>query len=247
MKIDEHLYLVGGGDYGFNLSHRLDCNSYILDTGAGLWMIDAGFDGADQVVENIQRDGLDPHQIEALFVTHYHADHSGALAEMRQHIGPQLQIAIAEDAAPAVRAADEDIIGLRWAKSFGFYPSEFSWKPTTIEKEMKDKHSEELGRFTITALRTDGHCRGHMCFLIEGPTERYLFTGDHVFWGGKIILQNVADSSVQDYADSMNRLLDYSFESLLPGHLAFSMKNGKRHVDAAAQKFNKIGLPDNLL
>ena len=112
---------------------------------------------------------------------------------------------------------------------------------------MKDKHSEELGRFTITALRTDGHCRGHMCFLIEGPTEKYLFTGDHVFWGGKIILQNVADSSVQDYADSMNRLLDYSFEALLPGHLAFSMKNGKRHVDAAAQKFNKIGLPDNLL
>ena len=45
----------------------------------------------------------------------------------------------------------------------------------------------------------------------------------------------------------MNRLLDYSFESLLPGHLAFSMKNGKRHVDAAAQRFNKIGLPDNLL
>ena len=101
MKIDEHLYLVGGGDYGFNLSHRLDCNSYILDTGAGLWMIDAGFDGADEVVENIHRDGLDPHKIEALFVTHYHADHSGALAEMRQHIGPQLQIAIAEDAAPS--------------------------------------------------------------------------------------------------------------------------------------------------
>jgi glyoxylase-like metal-dependent hydrolase (beta-lactamase superfamily II) len=156
-------------------------------------------------------------------------------------------VAIADDAAQAIREADEDVIGLRWAKSFGFYPSDFTWTPTTVEQELVDKHSDELGRFTITALRTDGHCNGHMCYLVRGPSEQYLFTGDHVFWGGKIILQNVADSSVQDYADSMNKLLDYSFESLLPGHLAFSMKNGKRHVDAAAQKFNKIGLPENLL
>jgi glyoxylase-like metal-dependent hydrolase (beta-lactamase superfamily II) len=247
MKIDDHLYLVGGGDYGFNLSNRLDCNSYVLDTGDGLWMIDAGFDGADRVVENMGRDGLDPHDVRTLFVTHYHADHAGALAEIRALIGPELTIAIADDAAEAIRTADEDVIGLRWAKSFGFYPSEFTWQPTSVEQELVDKHAEERGRFTITALRTDGHCKGHMCYLVRGRSEQYLFTGDHVFWGGKIILQNVADSSVQEYADSMNRLLDEQFESLLPGHLAFSMRNGKRHVDAAAQKFNKIGLPDNLL
>ena len=47
MKINDHLYLVGGGDYGFNLSGRLDANSYIIDTGEGLWMIDAGFDGGE--------------------------------------------------------------------------------------------------------------------------------------------------------------------------------------------------------
>jgi hypothetical protein len=45
----------------------------------------------------------------------------------------------------------------------------------------------------------------------------------------------------------MNRLLDVRFEALLPGHLGFSMKNGKRHVDAAAQKFNALSLPDNLI
>ncbi len=41
----------------------------------------------------------------------------------------------------------------------------------------------------------------------------------------------------------MNTLLDYDFEALLPGHLNFSMHNGRRHVEAAANQFNKIGLP----
>jgi hydroxyacylglutathione hydrolase len=247
MRIDDHLYLVGSGDYGFNFSNRLDCNSYVLDTGDGLWMIDAGFDGTDKIVENMRRCGLDPHTVRMLFVTHYHADHAGTLSELRTFIGPDLKIAIADSASDAVRTADEEVIGLRWAKSVGFYPSDFIWKPTTVEQELVDGHTEELGRFTITALRTDGHCRGHMCFLVQGPSERYLFSGDHVFWGGKIVLQNVADSSVQQYADSMNRLLDVRFEALLPGHLAFSMKNGKRHVDAAARKFNALSLPGNLI
>src|SRR5579862_2590339 len=121
VKIDDYLYLVGGGDYGFNLSSRLDCNSYVLDTGDGLWMIDAGFDGADQVVANMRRDGLDPRDVRSLFVTHYHADHAGALAEIRPLLAPDLTIAIADDAAEAIRTADEEVIGLRWAKSFGFY------------------------------------------------------------------------------------------------------------------------------
>ncbi len=75
----------------------------------------------------------------------------------------------------------------------------------------------------------------------------YLFTGDHVFWGGKIILQNVGDSSVQDYARSMNKLLEYDFTGLLPGHLAFSLVNGQTPVEFVASQFNKIGLPANLL
>ncbi|HTT92188.1 MAG TPA: MBL fold metallo-hydrolase [Acidimicrobiales bacterium] len=146
MRIDDHLYLVGSGDYGFNFSNRLDCNSHVLDTGDGLWMIDAGFDGTDKITENMRRCGLDPHWVRMLFVTHYHADHVGALSELRAVIGPDLKIAIADSAADAVRTADEEVIGLRWAKSLGFYPSEFVWKPTTVELELVDGHTDELGR-----------------------------------------------------------------------------------------------------
>src|SRR5215470_15209002 len=112
MKINDHLFLVGGGDYGFNLSNRLDANSYIIDTGEGLWMIDAGFDGGEAVLANIKADGLDPQQITNLFVTHYHADHAGALAFMRKSLSRQLKIAIAGSVAEKVRAGDEEDNGL---------------------------------------------------------------------------------------------------------------------------------------
>ena len=82
MRLTDDLYLVGGGDYAFNLSHRLDCHSYVIDAGEELWMIDAGFDGADQVLGNMRVDGLNPDAISRIFVTHYHADHVGCLAEM---------------------------------------------------------------------------------------------------------------------------------------------------------------------
>ena len=29
MQLTDDVYLVGGGDYGFNLSHRLDCHTYV--------------------------------------------------------------------------------------------------------------------------------------------------------------------------------------------------------------------------
>jgi hydroxyacylglutathione hydrolase len=247
MRINDHLYLVGGGDFGFNLSGRLDSNSYIIDTGQGLWMIDAGFDGGEQVIANIRAEGLEPREITKLFVTHYHADHAGALAYMRKTLSPELKIAIAASVADAIRAGDEEDNGLRWAKNFGFYPSDFDLEPCEVDIELTDAQQFEAGRFTLTTIDTPGHCRGHICFLVTGGAGGYMFTGDHVFWGGKIILQNVTDSSVQDYAKSMNLLLDRDFDALLPGHLAFSMINGKRHVELAANQFNKIGLPANLL
>ena len=103
MKINDHLYVVGGGDYGYNLSNRLDANVYVIDTGDELWMIDAGFDGGERVLQNIRTDGLDLSRITKLFVTHYHADHAGALAFMRESLDDHLEICISERAAPAVR------------------------------------------------------------------------------------------------------------------------------------------------
>src|ERR1700753_175397 len=155
MKINSHLYIVGGGDYGYNLSGRLDSNSYVIDTGEELWMVDAGFDGGEEVLANIKADGLDPNRITRLVVTHYHADHAGALNYMRRALGDKVQIAISHKEADVVRAGDEDPTGLAWAKTFGFYPSDFHWEACDINDDLQHDQKFSSGEFTMTAIATD--------------------------------------------------------------------------------------------
>jgi glyoxylase-like metal-dependent hydrolase (beta-lactamase superfamily II) len=88
---------------------------------------------------------------------------------------------------------------------------------------------------------------GHYVLRLEGRDRSYLFASDLVFWGGAIILQNVPDSNLQQYAASMNRAAELEFDALLPGHHMISLENGRRHVLAAANDFNRIGLPRDLL
>jgi glyoxylase-like metal-dependent hydrolase (beta-lactamase superfamily II)/ferredoxin len=69
------------------------------------------------------------------------------------------------------------------------------------------------------AIPTPGHTRGHQVLLFD---QRFLFTGDHLDWDR----QTEALSASRDYCwyswpqqiESMARLLDYTFEWVLPGH-----------------------------
>lgn len=246
MKLTDEVYLVGGGDYGFNLSGRLDCHTYVVDGGDGeLALIDTGFDGSEEILANIRGDGLDVSRIKQIFITHYHADHAGGCAPMKAATGARLVVPL--EAAPAIRTADSQQTGLDWAASFGFYPADFDWQPCPVDQEYTDGETMKIGSLELEAIATPGHCAGHYCLLLKGRERNYLFSSDLVFWGGAIILQNVADSSVQEYAASMNRVLEYDFDALLPGHGSISLRNGKRHVEMAANDFNRIGLPKSFL
>ncbi|HEX6095300.1 MAG TPA: MBL fold metallo-hydrolase [Thermoanaerobaculia bacterium] len=71
----------------------------------------------------------------------------------------------------------------------------------------------------ILMIPTPGHTRGHAVFLYR---ERYLFTGDHLAWsaqrGHLYAFRSACWYSWTEQIRSMERLLDYSFEWVLPGH-----------------------------
>ena len=246
MRLTEHVHLVGGGDYGFNLTHRLDCHVYAVVAGEEIVLIDAGFGpGTDQILDQLRGDGLDPSRVSRIIVTHYHADHAGGCAAMARATGAEVWAP--SEAAETIRVADADQIGLTWAQSFGFYPADYVWEPCDVTHEYNDGEQVPIGELTLTAIATPGHCMGHYVLLLEAPDRRCLFASDLVFWGGAIILQNVPDSNLQQYAASMNRASELEFDALLPGHHMLSLRNGMRHVAAAANDFNRIGLPRDLL
>jgi glyoxylase-like metal-dependent hydrolase (beta-lactamase superfamily II) len=246
VKLTDDVYLVGGGDYGFNLTHRLDCHTYVVDGGDELIMIDAGFGpGTDEIVAVMRADGLDPGRVARIVVTHYHADHAGGCARMAAATGAEVWAPA--EAADTIRTGDADRIGLTWAKSFGFYPADYELEPCEVAHAYQDRERIPAGALDMQAVATPGHCDGHYVLHLTGRDRSYLFASDLVFWGGAIILQNVADANLQLYAASMNRAAEIAFDALLPGHHMVSLMNGHRHVEAAARDFNRIGLPRDLL
>jgi glyoxylase-like metal-dependent hydrolase (beta-lactamase superfamily II)/ferredoxin len=71
----------------------------------------------------------------------------------------------------------------------------------------------------LTVIPVPGHTRGSCCFLYK---ERYLFTGDHLAWSARrghlYAFRDACWYSWKTQIASMERLLDYSFEWVLPGH-----------------------------
>ena len=71
----------------------------------------------------------------------------------------------------------------------------------------------------ILMIPTPGHTKGHAVFLYRG---KYLFTGDHLAWsparGHLYAFRSACWYSWSEQIRSMERLLDYRFEWVLPGH-----------------------------
>jgi len=71
----------------------------------------------------------------------------------------------------------------------------------------------------LLAIPTRGHTRGHVCLLYR---DKFLFTGDHLAWSPErrtlIAFRDACWYSWAEQTRSMARLLDYSFEWVLPGH-----------------------------
>jgi glyoxylase-like metal-dependent hydrolase (beta-lactamase superfamily II)/ferredoxin len=92
--------------------------------------------------------------------------------------------------------------------------------PRTSMIELQPSGSEPiLLEPELLMIPTPGHTRGHAVFL---DRDKYLFTGDHLAWspsrGHLYAFRSACWYSWPEQIRSMERLLDYRFEWVLPGH-----------------------------
>ncbi len=89
---------------------------------------------------------------------------------------------------------------------------------TRIERLIEDQDPVQLGE-DLTIIPTPGHTKGHMVLLYN---NRFLFTGDHIWWSDRYEGLNSSQSmnwySWSEQVKSVQKLLDYNFEWVLPGH-----------------------------
>jgi glyoxylase-like metal-dependent hydrolase (beta-lactamase superfamily II) len=87
-----------------------------------------------------------------------------------------------------------------------------------IEKVLRGDEPATLDRDLI-AIPVPGHTRGHAVLLY---CDRFLFTGDHLAWSPNrqtlIAFRNACWYSWEVQTRSMEKLREYEFEWVLPGH-----------------------------
>jgi hydroxyacylglutathione hydrolase len=232
MKIAKGLHLVASGGSGFDLTDTLDCNVFLLTDGTGHHIFDAGAGrDIDGLFAEMEHDGLDPMAIRTLFLTHGHADHSGGAAELASRI-PGLTVVSGPLTSEILGKNDERLISLDRVRG-KFYPLDYAWTAPRVDRVLSQDETIDLGAFRVTLLETPGHSDDHCCYLVESGAIKTLIAGDALFAGGRVILQDIEDCSVSKTLSSIRALAALDFERFLPGHGRFSLRNGRRNVDAA--------------
>ncbi|HVG20290.1 MAG TPA: MBL fold metallo-hydrolase, partial [Blastocatellia bacterium] len=92
-------------------------------------------------------------------------------------------------------------------------------RSTAGVERMIDGHEAVALDDDLIAVPTPGHTRGHAVLIYR---DKYLFSGDHLWWSPNYqslhASWNVCWYSWGEQTRSVERLLDYRFEWVLPGH-----------------------------
>lgn len=140
VEIARGVYFIGASDVA----------SYLIDTGQGLIVIDAGYaDTAPQVLANIRALGFQPSDVRILLNTHAHFDHAAGLAAVKAATGA------------ALYASPLDAAQLRVGGRGDFFLRDFfRYAPVGVDRELQDGETVTLGDVSLTAHFTPGHTKG---------------------------------------------------------------------------------------
>lgn len=247
MRLTDSIHLVGSGGAGFDLTHPCDCHVFLVD-GSDAWaLVDAG-SGMDSaaIVANIEATGVDTAKPGYLLVTHGHADHSGGVADLVERF-PTLQAFAHPTVSQWLREGDEKAISLDMGIASGIYPPDYRLRIPKAIGAIEPGATVVLGNVELRAINSPGHCAGHLCWIMDNGQQRILFSGDCLFFDGKVSVQNLHDVSIGDYAATLSALNDEDFDVFLPGHGSISLSRGKRHIEMANKIFTSGLVPTSIV
>ena len=247
IKLTSDLHVVASGSLGFMMTDPFDCNCYLWEYADGQFaLFDSGAGREmEPMLDNLKQVAGDLSNIRYIFLTHHHADHFGGTAKLRMLSGA-LTVASGYSGA-LISSGDEEQIGLAKARSKGNYPADYRIHACPIDIPLEGGDMLSIGRGGLTAIATPGHCRGALSFLFELKDGRKaLGCGDVVFPGGKIMLLNLPDCSIEDYGNTMDELNRMTIDVLLPGHAGVVMNDASEHIAIAHSYFDKLIVPPSL-
>ncbi len=209
-------------------------NSVYWFDGERTVLVDTGV--ATPAVEDELRSALDRHgvavaDLDAIVLTHWHADHAGLAGTFQRESGASVHV----HAADAPLVADErawesygEILRERFAE-WGMPEDRRDEPLSVIESDVFGERADvtpyedgdrlQFGDLTLRVLHTPGHTAGSSCLEVEDTGE--VLSGDALL---PTYTPNVggADVRVEDplgtYLASLSRIEEAGFERAYPGH-----------------------------
>lgn len=161
-------------------------------------VIDPG-DDAGKIEEQIDRLGLG---LEYILLTHGHADHIGAVDELREKYNAKV----------AVHALDAEMLLSGEKNLSSFIGTPFAVK--AADRRLQDGDAVDVGKIRFHVMHTPGHSEGSVCYL----ADHVMFSGDTLF-EGSIGRTDFPGGSMREMRASLARLkaLEEDYE-VYPGH-----------------------------
>jgi glyoxylase-like metal-dependent hydrolase (beta-lactamase superfamily II) len=215
----------------FRLNH---VHVYLVEADDGFILIDTGvntpeaFAGLKRKLGDL---GLDFNAITQVVITHFHSDHCGQAARIRELAGAEIVMGAAEHLTlQAVQASpreehEEQFLrhGLPRAQASQHAAVLPYLKGLTMpfDVDVRIGHGQTLlaKRRRMEAFVTPGHTPGHVCLFM--PEEHIMFSGDHIL---QKITPNISLHSYSgadplgDYLDALRATLALEVNLLLPAH-----------------------------
>ena len=186
--------------------------AYLITTRDGAILLDATLvQNAGQIERNIESLGVPLREVKLLLSDHAHADHVGAMAQLKRDTGAR------------VLASEGD----RWAlengrnqgdNNYGVMP----FDPIPVDETIRDGQTVRLGEVELTAHLTPGHTRGCTSWSMtvddRGTPRQVLFLCSITVAGNTLVGNRTYPGIADDYRATFAKLAAMRADIVLTSH-----------------------------
>ena len=200
-QITDDIYQVGGSA----LTDPRDAAIYLIRCGTLATLIDSGCGyGHAQLLRNVHACGMSPSDVEYLFLTHCHFDHSGGAKRLKEELN--CQVIAHELDAHFIEQGDNTVTAASWYDSV--------MAPVFVDHKIAGPQEEfRLSNKVIKAFHAPGHSPGSLVYVTESDGFKVVFAQDvHGPLHPDLL------SNPRDYQQSLHDLLSLEPDILCEGH-----------------------------